>query len=171
MSKGCRKKRRQGKATQPTGRQYEVRLRQAYRRACQLAESGQHEEAGLVYEELDSAGADRVLKALIGNDLAVLAVMRGDTEAARRGLQAALAIDGECELARANLALLGERPDAEPGGRCAGSAAAVQRASGGFMGKLETYPTVRVAILSFLFNWPSTGGGIVHTVELARFMA
>ncbi|HEV3259211.1 MAG TPA: glycosyltransferase family 4 protein, partial [Gemmataceae bacterium] len=29
----------------------------------------------------------------------------------------------------------------------------------------------RVAILSFLFNWPSTGGGIVHTVELARFLA
>lgn len=29
---------------------------------------------------------------------------------------------------------------------------------------------VRVAIISFLFNWPSTGGGIVHTVELASFL-
>jgi FkbM family methyltransferase len=29
---------------------------------------------------------------------------------------------------------------------------------------------IRVAILSFLFNWPSTGGGIVHTVELAQFL-
>jgi hypothetical protein len=29
---------------------------------------------------------------------------------------------------------------------------------------------VRVAILSFLFNWPSTGGGIIHTVELATFL-
>jgi glycosyltransferase involved in cell wall biosynthesis len=29
----------------------------------------------------------------------------------------------------------------------------------------------RVAVVSFLFNWPSTGGGIVHTVELARFLA
>jgi glycosyltransferase involved in cell wall biosynthesis len=28
----------------------------------------------------------------------------------------------------------------------------------------------RVAILSSLFNWPSTGGGIVHTVELAHFL-
>lgn len=28
--------------------------------------------------------------------------------------------------------------------------------------------TVRVAILSLLFNWPSTGGGTVHTFELAR---
>jgi glycosyltransferase involved in cell wall biosynthesis len=29
---------------------------------------------------------------------------------------------------------------------------------------------VRIAIVSFLFNWPSTGGGIVHTVELCRFL-
>lgn len=28
----------------------------------------------------------------------------------------------------------------------------------------------RIAILSFLFNWPSTGGGIIHTVELAKFL-
>jgi hypothetical protein len=30
---------------------------------------------------------------------------------------------------------------------------------------------VRVAILSFLFNWPSTGGGNHHTAELAKFLA
>ena len=29
----------------------------------------------------------------------------------------------------------------------------------------------RIAIVSFLFNWPSTGGGIVHTVELAQFLS
>ena len=29
---------------------------------------------------------------------------------------------------------------------------------------------VRVAILSFLFNWPSTGGGNHHTAELAQFL-
>lgn len=28
----------------------------------------------------------------------------------------------------------------------------------------------RIAILSLLFNWPSTGGGIVHTAELAQFL-
>jgi glycosyltransferase involved in cell wall biosynthesis len=28
----------------------------------------------------------------------------------------------------------------------------------------------RIAILSLLFNWPSTGGGIVHTAELAHFL-
>lgn len=29
----------------------------------------------------------------------------------------------------------------------------------------------RVAIVSLLFNWPSTGGGTVHTFETARFLA
>ncbi|MCA9090878.1 MAG: glycosyltransferase family 4 protein [Planctomycetaceae bacterium] len=29
----------------------------------------------------------------------------------------------------------------------------------------------RIAVLSFLFNWPSTGGGIVHTVELVQFLS
>jgi len=29
---------------------------------------------------------------------------------------------------------------------------------------------VRIAIVSLLFNWPSTGGGIIHTVELTRFL-
>lgn len=30
--------------------------------------------------------------------------------------------------------------------------------------------TSRVAIVSFLFNWPSSGGGTVHTFELAKFL-
>lgn len=29
----------------------------------------------------------------------------------------------------------------------------------------------RIAIVSLLFNWPSTGGGIVHTAELAKFLS
>src|SRR5207248_78271 len=32
-------------------------------------------------------------------------------------------------------------------------------------------PAVKVAILSFLFSWPSTGGGNVHTAALALFLA
>jgi len=35
----------------------------------------------------------------------------------------------------------------------------------------QTGATVqRIAIVSLLFNWPSTGGGIVHTTELAKFL-
>jgi glycosyltransferase involved in cell wall biosynthesis len=38
--------------------------------------------------------------------------------------------------------------------------------------KRKACPAVpKIAILSFLFNWPSTGGGIVHTIELAQFLA
>ena len=29
----------------------------------------------------------------------------------------------------------------------------------------------RIAIVSLLFNWPSTGGGIVHKAELAQFLS
>ena len=29
---------------------------------------------------------------------------------------------------------------------------------------------IRVAVLSFLFNWPSTGGGNIHTLELVQFL-
>lgn len=32
-------------------------------------------------------------------------------------------------------------------------------------------PPFRLAIVSLLFNWPSTGGGIVHTAELAEFLS
>jgi len=32
----------------------------------------------------------------------------------------------------------------------------------------KNFPRARVAVISFLFNWPSTGGGIVHTVELTQ---
>jgi hypothetical protein len=32
-------------------------------------------------------------------------------------------------------------------------------------------PPVKVAILSLLFNWPSTAGGAAHTFELARSLA
>ena len=35
---------------------------------------------------------------------------------------------------------------------------------------VESVAPIRIAILSFLFNWPSTGGGNIHTVELATFL-
>lgn len=37
-------------------------------------------------------------------------------------------------------------------------------------GQTEVSRPIRVAIVSLLFNWPSTGGGIVHTAELAQFL-
>jgi glycosyltransferase involved in cell wall biosynthesis len=135
-----------------------------YRQACQLAVEGKPEAARSQLEQLEPAVTEVRLKALVRNDLATLRAQAGDPEAARQGFQAALALDPACETARANLALLEEdfpgpaaAPDAT--GRAASGAGAAGDAG-----------AVRVAVLSFLFNWPSTGGGIVHTVELARFL-
>jgi glycosyltransferase involved in cell wall biosynthesis len=129
-----------------------------------MAEAGRHAEAILLYEGLMKKVKDARLQALVGNDLAALATLTGDPEAARRGFQAALALDADCEPARANLALLEEDfPAPETGPAATGQAASGAGAAG-------DAGAVRVAVLSFLFNWPSTGGGIVHTVELARFL-
>ena len=37
--------------------------------------------------------------------------------------------------------------------------------------RMEPRHALRVAIVSFLFNWPSTGGGNMHTAGLAQFLA
>ena len=104
-----------------------------------------------MYAELQPTVADSRVRALIGNDLAVLDALAGDLDAARLGLEAPLALDAQCQPARLNLALLRAEPAAPGPPPIAG-----QRPS----------PAARVAILSFLFNWPATGGGNIHTVEL-----
>ena len=121
--------------------------RRRYRAACRLAQGGSRAEARRLYERLQAGASGGRLKALIHNDLAVLAAVDGDVETARAGFEAALEMDAACEPARRNLAVL----------------APTARSS------VSDEP-IRVAILSFLFNWPSTGGGIVHTVELAQFL-
>jgi hypothetical protein len=163
-----------------------------------LAEQGKHAEARTLYEQLaNGPHLPAPLRALVLNDLATLSALGGDAESARRGFEAALALDPGCELARANLATLhpvipplappcegGDEqargttiPDAEqaaphPNSRRAGTSQAQPLAVSGERGpccSAQERP-VKVAILSFLFNWPSTGGGIVHTVELAQFL-
>ena len=72
-----------------------ARMRRAlplpYRRACRLAERGRFDEARRLYAMLDVSSADPQIKALVGNDLAVLAALGGDLVAAQSALQAALA--------------------------------------------------------------------------------
>ena len=73
------------------------------------------------------------------------------------------AIDGDCEQA---MALLSSAPVSPTDllNRRLLQADGVGRGSGGL-------PPTRIAIVSLLFNWPSTGGGIVHTAELAQFLS
>jgi glycosyltransferase involved in cell wall biosynthesis len=140
-------------------------LPKQYEKARQLSEQGQHDQAHGLYTEVAKSASNPKVQALVRNDLSALAALRGEIAAAREGFQGALSIDHDCELARANLALLeAEFPifqvKAEP-------------AQPNIIGnKDDDKPNAcKVALVSFLFNWPSTGGGIVHTIELAKFLA
>jgi hypothetical protein len=78
----------------------------AYAEACNLACQGRHDEARLLYASLDGSlscvdGGAR-LRALIQNDLAVMAAMDGRFDEARSGWQTALEVDRDCLVARLN---------------------------------------------------------------------
>jgi hypothetical protein len=134
-----------------------------YDAALRLALDGKHDEAWDRYERLAPAVADSRLAALIRNDLGALAALRGDLDAARTGFSDALGTHAACEPARANLVRLSAHIAEELAASDTVSSDGQARSGGG--------RPVRVAVLSFLFNWPSTGGGIVHTVELVQFLA
>jgi glycosyltransferase involved in cell wall biosynthesis len=141
------------------------RVEEKYEQARQCARKGQLEEAGGLYENLAAGASDPRLRALALNDRAALLALGGDLAAALGGFREALAVDAGCEPARLNLALV-EADLARPVPATAPAASDRAAPSTATL----TRP-VKVAILSFLFNWPSTGGGIVHTVELARFLS
>jgi glycosyltransferase involved in cell wall biosynthesis len=200
-----------------------------YAEACGSAAQGRHDEARRIYAELEAALANvdsqARLRALIRNDLAVLAVAEGRFDEARAGWRAALESDPDCLVARLNRDLLeaeislaavksevGElklapapvpSPLLAEGGLSARHAAPPPLAPPSQGGEMIGWPgprhdappplappsqggerdcvarggddasggRVRVAILSFLFDWPSTGGGNHHTAELAAFLA
>lgn len=93
------------------------------------------------------------MQALCHSDLGVLLAARGEIDTARQQLELALRADANCEAARANLQRLAARTASEP---------AIASVS-------DNAPAGRkIAILSFLFNWPSSGGGVMHTVGLGK---
>jgi len=136
-----------------------------YEEACRLAEQGEYTEARRRYEDLQDNVADDTLRALIHNDLAVLAVVRGDNGVALTGFEEALSIDRSCKPASLNLSLLRSEVSTDVGASNQPDIQSTQSTP------VEETARCKVAILSFLFNWPSTGGGIIHTVELAQFLA
>jgi glycosyltransferase involved in cell wall biosynthesis len=132
-------------------------------RASRLVERRQYREARRLYEDVLSMVPDVRLEALVRNDLAALAALAGETNVAREGFQRALELDKNCEPARANLALLSEPVEPESDRTDVPATRVSNRDD-------SHESATRVAIVSFLFNWPSTGGGIVHTFELAQFL-
>jgi glycosyltransferase involved in cell wall biosynthesis len=140
-------------------------LQAIYERATRCAADGQVDEARRIYGALATDLPDRRLQALVCNDQATLAALTGDRAAAVRGFREALAVDPQCAVARFNLTFLEDELAEDAPASAAADAAAppAPPVQPGGVGK--------VAILSFLFNWPSSGGGNVHTAELARFLA
>ncbi len=122
------------------------------------------------------------LRVLVQNDLAVLAAMEGRFDEACQGWRAAIESGRDCLPARLNLGLveaelsmsaptadvppLGIAPPREEDQSVArekpesGTGNSIPRRSG----------PIRVAVLSLLFNWPSTGGGNMHTAGLVEFL-
>jgi len=94
-----------------------------YRQACELAQNGSYDKARGLYAKLEKAATERDghLRALIQNDLAVLAALDGRYDEAQQGWHAALELDHDCLQARLNrdlvqveLELARPRPQPEP---------------------------------------------------------
>jgi glycosyltransferase involved in cell wall biosynthesis len=162
MSKPKKRKRRHNKEVRSEPRL--SGLRTLHFHACHLAELGELTEASRLLESVLQSANDPSLQALILNDLAVVAALSGDLVKARQGFQTALARKPDCPSALVNAALL-----------AADDVSASPLLNAGAAGLPIVPPNVetravKIAILSFLFNWPSTGGGNVHTAELALFL-
>jgi glycosyltransferase involved in cell wall biosynthesis len=173
---GHKKRSKSSKTIAQTRTRRRAILQSEYDRACELAARGDCDAALKRYHALQKQASDPHLKALVINDIAALRAGRGELAAAKSGFELALAMDSDCQPARLNLSLVtvdsvAQTPaaDRQSHGIVPQAPKAVQ-AGGPRDDGVEPARTIRVAILSFLFNWPSTGGGIVHTVELAQFL-
>lgn len=130
--------------------------RARYEQALTLAMSGHHAGARNLFKKLLGEADDAPSRALLSNDLAAVSAVSGRTEAARAGFEAALKLDSECDCAQLNRNRL--------------SMPTIAHTSRSSAPRVESARRKRIAILSLLFNWPSTGGGTIHTYEAAKFL-
>ena len=120
------------------------------RLATQLSMQGDLLQARTAWDQLLANAPEGPRRNTIRNNVAVLDAALGDPRGAELQLES-LKRSGDCGAAVLhNLSLLAE-------------------GSGNNPRKPVRRP--RIAVLSFLFNWPSTGGGIIHTVELVQFLS
>jgi glycosyltransferase involved in cell wall biosynthesis len=118
--------------------------------ARKLARAGDLSTARASYKALLEGDA-KTLRASVFSDLGVLSSVEGDFTEARRLFESAIEADGDCLEARLNLAFLNAEPPPVFE-----------------LDQKRKDRRKRIAVLSFLFNWPSTGGRIHHTVELTH---
>jgi len=124
----------------------------AYRRLEKLtAENLELVEAGLRRLLCDSL-PDKKLAALCHNDLGVLLAAKGEKAAAKAEFTASLQACPECAAAQENLLRLGLTEPVK----------SLKQSS------LPSSQKPKIAILSLLFNWPSSGGGVMNTVGTGK---
>lgn len=127
-----------------------------------LFEVGQWPAARRLGMSLREAYPGGALRARIENDLGALEAVSGDLTAAGARFLEALSFDAKYTPAQENLAMLDEYlRDGRPAQPAVPPAVPV----------VGTDRPVRIAFLSLLFNWPSTGGGTIHTAEAGKFLA
>ena len=117
-------------------------LQERYDVAQQTLLDGNQEKAEILFDQLLQEEPDSQLHARILNDLGVSAMLSGQESVAMTRFQNSLERVPDLSTARENL--------------CRAERAHRRH--------------IRIAVVSFLFNWPSTGGGIIHTVELVQFL-
>lgn len=122
-------------------------LPDAYWKAKHSAEAGHTETACWQYELLLGESTDRHVSAIVLHDLAALAAVAGHVHVAEGLLRKALQLEPNNPAAQHTAHQLGLLDSCE------------ER-------KSSTSHGLKIAIVSLLFNWPSKGGGNVHTVEL-----
>ena len=121
--------------------------------ACQQANNGLLVKAQSTFQELvELEQGDKL--SLVLNNLGSVEAALGDAGKARQLYERALAITADYEPAIQNLDFLKQQRDSKPDD----------------LDLTNQTPARRIAIISLLFNWPSTGGGTVHTKELAQFL-
>ncbi len=145
-----------------------------YWKACEFVREGKYEDARAAYLRLArgfARGTNPRLRALVQNDLAVLDAMQGKLEEACEQWRGVVEADETCLPARLNFGLIRAEMSWSPAHGNSNPENQNLNADDGAAvpGAREPRP-VRVAVLSLLFNWPSTGGGNMHTAGLVEFL-
>lgn len=118
---------------------------QTLENATKLAMQGNYSAAKQIYLSLLKTEISDEIRSRIENDSSAIAAVQGHLCSSQLHMSRSKESVSGSPLAAHNYRLLNEL-DSKDGER------------------------VKVAILSLLFNWPSTGGGTVHTKELADFL-
>lgn len=127
--------------------------------AARLAGEGRLAEAQVLLINLATEMSSLALTARVANDLGVLAAMQGELGEAERQFHRALECRPEWTVPQQNRARLPQN--------CREISPATANPDEPVR---LNFGRTRIAIVSLLFNWPSTGGGTVHTAETARFL-